>query len=74
MACTCELLAHQPETDPTPPAVEAWSLNHWTTRDVRLFVEIHLQLVCLSHMFFLHQLSYSIWESSHTVRRLPLSH
>ena len=21
-------------TNPTPPSVEAWSLNHWTTREV----------------------------------------
>ena len=24
----------QPRIEPMPPAVEAWSLNHWTTREV----------------------------------------
>ena len=24
----------QPGIEPTPPVVEAWSLNHWTTREV----------------------------------------
>ena len=27
----------QPEMEPTPPAVEAQSLNHWTTEEVPLF-------------------------------------
>ena len=28
-----EILAPQPETEPMTPAVEAWSPNHWTTRE-----------------------------------------
>ena len=28
------ILTPQPEIEPAPPAVEAQSLNHWTTRDV----------------------------------------
>ena len=28
------ILVPQPGLEPTPPAVEAWSLNHWTTREV----------------------------------------
>ena len=24
----------QPGIDPVPPALEAWSLNHWATREV----------------------------------------
>ena len=34
------ILVPQPGIEPVPPAVEAWSLNHWTTReapDVQLF-------------------------------------
>ena len=31
---TCGILALQPGIKPTPPAVEEWSLNHWTTREV----------------------------------------
>ena len=33
--CTaCSFLVPQPGIKPVPPAVEAWSLNHWTTREV----------------------------------------
>ena len=28
------ILVPQPGIEPVPPAVEAWSLNHWTTREV----------------------------------------
>ena len=30
----CGILVPQPEIEPVPLAVEAWSLNHWTTREV----------------------------------------
>ena len=30
----CGILVPQPEIEPAPPAVEARSLNHWTTREV----------------------------------------
>ena len=32
----CGILAPQPGIKPAPLAVEAWSLNHWTTREVPL--------------------------------------
>ena len=32
----CRILVPRPATKPTPPAVEAWSLNNWTTREVPL--------------------------------------
>ena len=28
------ILVPQPETKPTPPATEAWSLDHWTAREI----------------------------------------
>ena len=28
------ILVPKPQIEPTPPAVEAWSLNHWTTKEV----------------------------------------
>ena len=32
--CTaCGTLVLWPKSEPTPPAVEAWSPNHWTTRE-----------------------------------------
>ena len=30
----CGILVPQPEIEPSPPAVEALSLNHWTAREV----------------------------------------
>ena len=30
----CRILLPWPEIEPTPPTVEAWSLNHWITREV----------------------------------------
>ena len=30
----CRILVPQPEIEPTPPALEAWSLDPWTRRDV----------------------------------------
>ena len=31
---TCGILVPQPGIEPVLPAVEAWSPNHWTTREV----------------------------------------
>ena len=30
----CRILVPQPQIEPKPPTVEAWSLNHWATREV----------------------------------------
>ena len=30
----CGILVPRPGIAPAPPAVEAWSLNHWTAREV----------------------------------------
>ena len=30
----CGILGHQPGIESGPPALGAWSLNHWTTREV----------------------------------------
>ena len=32
----CGILVPQLEIEPTPPALEGWSLNHWTIREVAL--------------------------------------
>ena len=34
----CGILLHQPGIKPMPPALEAWSLNHWTTKEVSTIV------------------------------------
>ena len=33
----CGILVLQPGIKPMPPVLEAWSLNHWTTREVPVF-------------------------------------
>ena len=33
----CGILVPSPGIEPVPPGVEAWSLNHWTTREVLHF-------------------------------------
>ena len=30
----CRILVPRPRIEPVPPALGAWSLNHWTTREV----------------------------------------
>ena len=30
----CEILVPPPRIQPAPPALEAWSLNHWTATEV----------------------------------------
>ena len=45
----CAILAPHPGMEPLPPAVEAWSLNQWTTREVlfpTLYVLIFKNWLC----------------------------
>ena len=42
----CGILVPQPRTQPEPPAVETWSPNHRTTRDVPDFHFFKLQYSC----------------------------
>ena len=49
------ILVPQPGIKPAPPALEVWSLNHWTTREVpsvslKLFQNNELK-VCIEHIF-----------------------
>ena len=38
----CEILVPQPGIEPGPPALGAWSLNHWSAREVPAeFLVIH---------------------------------
>ena len=34
----CGILVPQQEIEPAHPALEAWSFNHWTTREVPGFI------------------------------------
>ena len=36
----CRILAPRPGLEPTPPALEARSLNHWTAREVQVYASI----------------------------------
>ena len=59
----CRILVPQPGIKPTPPALEAWSLNHWMAREVPVvpisfevkgLSEIYIQ--CLAHIWLLFSL------------------
>ena len=48
-------LSSPPRTEPMSPAPEVWSLNHWTTREVPIFLfELYFQtehlLTCFLHV------------------------
>ena len=48
-SCTvCEMLVLQPGIIPMPPALAAWSLNHWTTREAPKF----FAYICWKYIFF----------------------
>ena len=46
----CAILAPHPGMEPLPPAVEAWSLNQWTTREV-LFPTLYV-LIFKNWLYF----------------------
>ena len=48
-----------PGIEPMPPAVEAWNLNHWTTREIPRQVYIFLTFLCL---ILLEGLANEIWQ------------
>ena len=35
-ATACGILVFYPGIEPVPPAVEVWSLNHWTIREISM--------------------------------------
>ena len=37
----CGILVPRPGIEPAPPALEVWSLNHWTAREVPAIIFIH---------------------------------
>ena len=50
----CGILVPQPGIEPTPPAVEVQSVNHWTTREVPfivIFICISLMTNDVEHLF-----------------------
>ena len=36
----CGILVPHPRIEPKPPAVEVWSPNHWTTKEVTAFLSV----------------------------------
>ena len=49
----CRIPIPWPCTEPVPPAVEAWSLNQWTTREFPLL--LHFKVAHDSFSFFFYQ-------------------
>ena len=44
----CGILVPQPGIEAMPPALEVWSLNHWTTREVlSSVISLTLELLCV---------------------------
>ena len=60
----CRILDPQPGIEPAPPALEAWSLNHWTAMEVPipwfLVHTIHWVNFCLLQDFLLSETKLSI--------------
>ena len=52
----CRILVPWPGMEPTPPAVEAWNLNHWTAREVPTVGFWTSFFSCLSHIFHIHEI------------------
>ena len=42
----CGILVPQPRIKPAPPAVEAWTLNHWSAREVPVVAFLKVVFVC----------------------------
>ena len=56
----CGISVPRPGIEPVPPAVEAQSLNHWTTREAPLFISFYYllfiwlqQVLIVLHSFLL---------------------
>ena len=52
LCAACGILVPRPRIEPVPPALEAWSPNHWTAREVprkifisSLFYSVQLRLL-----------------------------
>ena len=53
----CGILFRRPGIEPVPPAVEAWSPNHWTAREFlveRILVHLAYYLLKVKLGFFRH--------------------
>ena len=51
MHAACKILVLQPGIKPRPTAVEVWSLNHWTARELLFFSLFILKYISLSLFF-----------------------
>ena len=54
----CGILVPQPGIEPTPPAVEAQSLNHWTAREVPTPILLNYMLALILLMFLILGITY----------------
>ena len=73
----CGILVPWPGIEPVPPALEAWSLNHWTTREVPVLQETPLNFLLLAPLLppLKHGSSFrfSTWQQFHSHPQLKLS-
>ena len=54
MHAACKILVLQPGIKPRPTAVEVWSLNHWTARELLFFFFIYFKIHFSFSFFLLH--------------------
>ena len=47
-----EILFAQPGIEPVPPALKAWNLNHWITREIPILI-VNLSVSPLIRISFL---------------------
>ena len=70
---TCRILVSWPGIEPAPLAVEGWSLNHWTTREVPCSSNFDFSCksskwwlfsMYLFYMYVENHINYYIWNSN----------
>ena len=61
---SCRILVPRPGIEPAPPAVEAWSLNHWTAREFPKFYTC----ILLNQRHLLHFLAFVSFNHLETQR------
>ena len=64
-SAACRILIPRLGIEPSPPALEAWSLNHWTAREIPQLVLLEAE-ACL-HSSVFRSMIFSV--SSKTVKR-----
>ena len=64
----CGILVPQPGIKPTPPALEAQSLNHWTAREVLEILFLMLMMDALTELPMKVRQDMCFYKESHRLR------